>query len=147
MEMLRRRMIEALRDLDDWIYERVVSMRVLFVTTDGYGFACESPVIRALLGYPNVRVGVVHDRNLPTEQVTFNDEDDRELFTGLRLDARTAAFRNWHIVVYSHVCSFYPRRRALRVYLTRRRPRPPAPAGARAALRRSPWATPFRHRG
>ena len=123
--------IETLRDLDDWIHERVGPVRILFVTTDGYGFACESPVIRALLSHPGVKVGVVHDRNLPTEQIAFNDEEDRQLFARLRLDARTAAFRKWHIVVYSHVCGFYPRRRALRARRAGRPATPDRPPGHR----------------
>lgn len=113
----RRDVLNALRRADDWFFERVGQQRVLFVAADGNGFGCQSPVIRVLLASGNTRVRVAAQDNRPTGEFVFNSHADRVLFESLRVDARLAALQKWHLVVYSHLCSFYPRRNALLAYM------------------------------
>ena len=110
------RLLSALRDADDWLFERG-RPRLLFVVTDGYGFACQAPVIRALLEVGGVVVRATAEKNQHAAGIAFTSDDDRTLFARLRLDARLAALAKWHVVVYSHMCSFYPRRRALQAFM------------------------------
>lgn len=114
---IRQHLLSALRSTDDWIFERCGRQRVLFVASDGNGFGCQSPVIRALLENGRTVVRVVAQDNKSTRDFTFNSDADRTLFETLRMDARLAALRKWHLVVYSHLCSFYPRRNALLAYM------------------------------
>ena len=113
----RRDVLNALRRADDWVFERVGQQRILFVAADGNGFGCQSPVIRKLLANGKTCVRVVAENNRPSREFVFNSDADRALFENLRVDARLAALQKWHLVVYSHLCSFYPRRNALLAYM------------------------------
>ncbi|HRP26093.1 MAG TPA: CDP-glycerol glycerophosphotransferase family protein [Azoarcus taiwanensis] len=114
---IRQDVLSAFRRADDWIFERCGRPRVLFVASDGNGFGCQSPVIRALRATGRTTVHVVAQDNRRSRHFVFNTEADRTLFEALRMDARLASLRKWHLVVYSHLCSFYPRRNALLAYM------------------------------
>lgn len=114
---IRQHVLSALRRADDWVFERCGKHRVLFVVADGNGFGCQSPVIRALLANGRTVVRVVAQDNRPGSDFVFASEADGSLFEALRMDARTASLRKWHLVIYSHLCSFYPRRNALLAYM------------------------------
>lgn len=114
---IRQHVLSALRRADDWVFERCGKHRVLFVVADGNGFGCQSPVIRALLANGRTVVRVVAQDNRPSSDFVFASEADGSLFEALRMDARTASLRKWHLVIYSHLCSFYPRRNALLAYM------------------------------
>jgi len=114
---IRQHVLSALRRADDWVFERCGKHRVLFVVADGNGFGCQSPVIRALLANGRTVVRVVAQDNGPSSDFVFASEADGSLFEALRMDARTASLRKWHLVIYSHLCSFYPRRNALLAYM------------------------------
>lgn len=115
---LRHAAVEALRDADDWLYERARRMRVLFVFPDPYGFACQAPVAAQLLQQPGVIVRALWDRKGPLASApAFSSARDEALYRQLRIAAVPASLSKWHVVVDSHLCSFFPRRRALRAYL------------------------------
>lgn len=116
---LRSGMLERLRDADDWFYERPVRrQRVLFVFPDPYGWACQAPVAAQLLARGDVQVRALWDRPDEADQAdAFCSERDRSLFEQLRIGRTAASIAKWHIVVDSHLCRFYPKRRALRAYL------------------------------
>lgn len=114
---IRQHVLSALRRADDWVFERCGKHRVLFVVADGNGFGCQSPVIRALLANGRTVVRVVAQDNRRSSDFVFASEADGSLFEALRMDARTASLRKWHLVIYSHLCSFYPRRNALLAYM------------------------------
>lgn len=114
---IRQHVLSAFRRADDWFFERCGKHRVLFVVADGNGFGCQSPVIRALLANGRTVVRVVAQDNRPGSDFVFASEADGSLFEALRMDARTASLRKWHLVIYSHLCSFYPRRNALLAYM------------------------------
>lgn len=114
---IRQHVLSAFRRVDDWVFERCGKHRVLFVVADGNGFGCQSPVIRALLANGRTVVRVVAQDNRPGSDFVFASEADGSLFEALRMDARTASLRKWHLVIYSHLCSFYPRRNALLAYM------------------------------
>ena len=61
LEAVSRLPLQLARDLDDWVYERIGPVRVLFIVSDPYGFACQTPVIRELLKFPSVLVRVTTD--------------------------------------------------------------------------------------
>lgn len=115
---LRTTFLSALRRLDDWVYTRLAGhARVLFVLSDGYGFACQAPVIRALLNYSDVVVRTTTDRGQPIEEVEFASPSDQEIFVSLFVSTRRARLMKWHMVVDTHLNSFYPARNALRAYM------------------------------
>lgn len=114
---IRQHLLSAFRRADDWVFERWGKHRVLFVVADGNGFGCQAPVIRALLASGKTMVRVVAQDNRPSSDFVFASEADTTLFEALRMDARTASLRKWHLVIYSHLCSFYPRRNALLAYM------------------------------
>lgn len=115
---IRADVLNAFRSIDDWVYEHLARRtRVLFVLSDGYGFACQAPVIRALLDYPDVRVHTTSDRGQSLDQVEFASEKDRDLYASLELPTRRARLFKWHMVADTHLNGFYPARNALRVYM------------------------------
>ena len=106
-----------LRTLDDFIYERAGQVRILFVTTDSIGFSCQAPVIAALKGKSDSRVRVTTIDTKHHSEMNFLSCAERELFHECQISPKIAALSKWHIVIYSHMCSFYPRRHALRAYM------------------------------
>jgi arylsulfatase A-like enzyme len=118
LDSLRNTLLSTLRRLDDWIYTRLARhARVLFVLSDGYGFACQAPVIRALLNYPDVVVRTTTDRGQQIGEVEFASPSDRELFVSLYVSTQRARLMKWHMVVDTHMNGFYPARNALRAYM------------------------------
>ena len=110
--------VHTFRSIDDWIYEHLTRRtRVLFVLSDGYGFACQAPVIRALLDCPDVRVRTTSDRDLSVDQIEFANESDHQLYASLALPTWRARFSKWHMVVDTHLNGFYPARNGLRIYM------------------------------
>lgn len=114
---VRHRLLEGLRDIDDRVFEGTRRTRILFVFPDPYGFACQAPVILRLQAHTDVDVRVHWDRPSESAEGVFASNRDEELYQALRVERFWASLSKWHIVVYSHMCSFYPRRRALRAYL------------------------------
>jgi len=115
---LRGGTLRLLRSIDDWAYNQLARRtRVLFVLSDGYGFACQSPVIHALLKNPDILVRTTTDRGQLIDEIEFASEADRVLFTSLNLPTEKARFMKWHMVVDTHMNGFYPARNALRVYM------------------------------
>ena len=113
----RRQLLETVRAIDDWFYDGTRETRILFVFPDPYGFACQTPIIPHLQAYADVDVRVVWDRSGIRPNSAFASARDEELYRSLHMDPLRASLRKWHIVVYSHLCRFHPRRRALRAYL------------------------------
>ncbi len=115
---LRHTLLKTMRHMDDWFYTRLsVRPRVLFVLSDGYGFACQAPVIRALLNYGNVVVRTISDRGQGVGEIEFACNADRSLYESLSMPTKWARLKKWHMVVDTHMNSFYPARSALRAYM------------------------------
>jgi len=114
---LRRVLIEFARDADDLIGERATRARVLFVSTDEYAFACHAPVVRAMLATGEVvtRVSVLNSRGGGGLQSAALS--DAGLPGSVFVPSGRARLAKWHMVVSSHLNTFYPARRALRVYM------------------------------
>ena len=110
--------VRAFRSIDDWIYEHLARRtRVLFVLSDGYGFACQAPVIRTLLDFSDVLVRTTSDRGLSADQIEFANEKDRKLYISLALPTWRARVSKWHMVVDTHLNRFHPARNALRIFM------------------------------
>ena len=114
---VKTKLVEMLRTLDDFIYERVGPTRILFVTTDNNGFLCQAPVIAALKENADTRVRVTTINTQYRLEMNFLSSTESKLFSECQISAKIAALSKWHIVVYSHMCSFYPRRHVLRAYM------------------------------
>ena len=115
--MLKNKIIESLRNLDDLFYNGAKTLRVLFVVTDGYGFAGQLPIILPLLKADNVTVRTTTDFKHAWTDIEFNSSEEQRVFRDLYMDSTRASLSKWHFVVSSHVNGFYPRRHALKVYI------------------------------
>ena len=61
---LRNRLLTEARDAFDLVFNTFNRRtHILFVVTDGCGFACQAPVIRALLQYPEISVHTTSEEN------------------------------------------------------------------------------------
>ncbi|CAH1087202.1 sulfatase-like hydrolase/transferase [Candidatus Nitrotoga sp. 1052] len=115
---LRRKILANVRAAFDWCFERFAHRtRVLFVLTDSYGFACQSPVIRALQACPDVLVLITTDKPDVVNDIDFATPEDRVLFHSLQLPSRRARLSKWHMLVSTHMNPFYPAFNALRLYM------------------------------
>lgn len=116
---VRAAVLSAARKVDDWLYEKLSShTRILFVLSDGYGFACQAPVIEALCrDHPEVLVQATTDRGQALADIDFASANDHSLCESLHVPTHVARFRKWHMVVDTHTNAFYPARNALRVYM------------------------------
>lgn len=106
-----------LRDIDDWLFERFDRNHILFVLTSGAGFACQAPVIHELLKKTGVKICTTTDEERDIDKIDFASENDRQLFEQLYIPFRRALFLKWNLLVNSHSNGFFPKRRALRVYM------------------------------
>ncbi len=109
--------IKTIRRLDDFFYSGRKTKKILFVLTDGYGFACQAPVIKELLHYKDVHVSTTLDHEQPVDNIGFSCSADKELFLSLVVPTAKAALMKWNFVVDTHQNPFYPKRNALRVYM------------------------------
>jgi hypothetical protein len=115
---LRQRPLTAARTAFDWVFEQFASRtRVLFVLTDAYGFDGQSPVLRALLQYPDILVRVTTDKQRNPREFEFTSTEDRTLFDNVYTSPSRARFTKWHMVIDTHMNSFYPAFNALRVFM------------------------------
>lgn len=115
---IRGALLKFIRAADDWLFEHLARRRrVLFVLSDGYGFACQAPVIRELLKHRGVVVRTASDRGQIVAQVEFANDQEQQLFNELHMPIHRARLSKWHIVVDTHMNAFYPARNALRVYM------------------------------
>jgi hypothetical protein len=115
---LRGGLLRLLRNADDWLFESLTrERRVLFVLSDGYGFACQAPVIREMQQQQGVMVRTTTDRGQDVSRIEFANAQERRLFGELQISTRRARMSKWHIVVDTHMNAFYPARNALRVYM------------------------------
>lgn len=113
----KNKLIDMLRLIDDLIYERVGPIRILFVATDSYGFSCQAPVISVLKENPDILIRVTTIYSKLHTDVNCLGDTEQKLFHKYIISKKIAAFSKWHIVIYSHLCSFYPRRHALLAYM------------------------------
>lgn len=114
---LRDRLLGTLRRADDWIHERIGPVRILFVSSEAYGFSCQAPVIRALRDYPKVVVRVTVPPTRGAASIDCADNDDLDVFQAHYMPPSRARYAKWHMVVSAHLNSFHPVRQALRVYM------------------------------
>ena len=118
IETLRHTILTRIRAGFDWGFECFARRtRVLFVVTDGYGFACQSPVIRILQTFPDVLVGVTTDKPDADKLIEFANPEDRALFHALHLPYQRARWRKWHMLVNTHMNGFYPVFNVLRIQM------------------------------
>lgn len=119
MKGLRHQILESIRRIDDFLCSFARRKRILFVMSDGYGFACQAPVIESLLKlYPDdVIVRTTTDKPRPLDELSFTDPEEKKLFQQLYIPTRTAEFSKWHLVIDTHRNGFYPRRHTLRAYM------------------------------
>jgi len=115
--VLKDRIIESLRTLDDLFYNGARTLRILFVATDGYGFAGQLPIILPLLKTDNVLVRTTTDFKQAWTDIEFNNSEEQKAFRNLYMDSTRASLSKWHFVINSHVNGFYPRRHALKAYV------------------------------
>jgi hypothetical protein len=117
-ETLRHAILKRYRAAFDWGFERFARRtRILFVVTDGYGFACQSPVVRILQTFPDVLVDVTTDKPGADKLIEFANPEDRALFHALHLPCQRARRRKWHMLVNTHMNGFYPAFNALRIQM------------------------------
>ena len=118
LHALRNRLLTAGRTLFDLAFEQFARhTRVLFVMCDDYGFACQSPVIRQLLQYPDMMVRITTDKPRDPQNIEIANAADRALFHDLYIPPLRARFTKWHMVVDTHMNGFYPAFNALRIYM------------------------------
>ena len=115
---VRSNLLRYMRNMVDWAYVNLTERRrVLFILSDGYGFACQSPVIRELRKHKGMVVRTTTDRGQALAGIEFANDQDRQLFISLQMFKRRARLTKWHIVVDTHMNAFYPAHNALRVYM------------------------------
>lgn len=118
IETLRGMALPRFRAAFDAGYERFARhTRVLFVTTDSYGFACQSPVIRVLQTFPDVLLGVTTDKPGADKLIEFTSPEDHNLFCALHLSTQRARWHKWHMLINTHMNGFYPAFNALRIQM------------------------------
>ncbi|MFZ1546457.1 MAG: CDP-glycerol glycerophosphotransferase family protein [Candidatus Nitrotoga sp.] len=114
----RKKLLTIIRASVDWCFEQfALHTRVLFVLSDGYGFACQLPVIRALQAYPDVLVRITIDKPGVINDIVFSTPEERTMFHSLLLPTRRARLSKWHMLVSTHMNPFYPAFNALRLYM------------------------------
>ncbi len=112
---IRDRILNPIRNLDDWFYEGIQPTRILFIFTHSYGFSCLAPIIQILQDAKNVYLGTTTHKVISLEQLEFANQAEHDLFHRFYIENRRATFAKWHLIVDPHPNIFYPKRRALRV--------------------------------
>jgi len=115
--LLLKYLLRVLRSVDHAVSRRIGSKKVLFVVSDGYGFACQYPVMKELIARAGVEVFATPDKPVHPSELNFNTSPEKSLFSDHYIDYKTATFKKWDLIVNTHVNGFYPRRRALSAYM------------------------------
>lgn len=100
-----------MRRVDDWVFDRVGPIRILFVVQNIFGFAVQEPVIRRLAQNPKIRISII----LYSESClgTAMDDNIKDILEKYQIPRGTEEFRKWHFVFKTDLSPIYFRRNAV----------------------------------
>ena len=111
----RNYILNKIRNIDDNLYDISKTTKILFIYTDTYGFSCQVPIIQALETKSNVYIRVTTEKNIPLGKIQCSTELEQNIFNKYYIHQKRATFSKWHLILDTHLNSFYPKRNALRI--------------------------------
>jgi len=112
---IRNYILNAIRTIDDKFYAENKITKILFIFTDTYGFSCQTPIIQALETKSNINIRITTVENTPQSNIRCSTEQEQKIFNKYFINNKTATFSKWHLILDTHINSFYPKRNALRI--------------------------------
>lgn len=103
----------AIRSLDDWIYDSIGPIRVLFVVSNEFGFAAQQPILAAMRQAGGFRIGVTVESM--TDFPTFTDAYLEDEFQKYFVELKKSSFMKWHYIMHSDTPLAYFHRNAAHI--------------------------------
>jgi len=113
---MKKRIVNAFRAIDDFVFSHVGPINILFVVRDSLGISCLLPLIREAMKRKDIKVRI-------TEEIDFTggyewpiEGEIFELYSELYIAPSFSSSRKWHYVFTTGNSNLYFRRNHTKVY-------------------------------
>ena len=112
--LLKKFALHFIRSIDDFFYERMGPIRVLFIIRNQLGWQCLLPIITLLTERKNVVIGITIEFEGCVEIPDTGFE--AEIFNRFYVNPKRAIWKKWHSIVISNQTGLYFKRNSKSIF-------------------------------